>query len=165
MALSLQGQWTISNLQFLAPVGHDDDAVVRAIVEWADVARRILIASGGQEIVDALFSYVLKVTKLDRQRLRIVIEQQCGAPAMKKFKSTYEQILEEGVAKGTAIGEARGDTAGRAQLLLHLLHKRFGPLPPDCRQRVLGASRDDLDRWADAVLDATSLVGVFGGAP
>jgi hypothetical protein len=63
MALSLQGLWTVAALQFLAPFGEDDQAFARALAEWADVARRILVAPSGQEAWDAVTSYILKVTK------------------------------------------------------------------------------------------------------
>ena len=48
MRLSGPGLSTIAAQQFVAPVGHDDDAAVRAIVSWADVLRRLLHARTGQ---------------------------------------------------------------------------------------------------------------------
>jgi hypothetical protein len=55
-----------------------------------------------------------------------------------------------------------GRAEGRADMLLRLLTRRFGPLPPEIETRVRGAAIDDLDRWADAVLTAATLAEVFG---
>lgn len=43
------------------------------------------------------------------------------------------------------------------------LASRFGELPPALRQRVDDAEREDIERWALRILDATSLDEVFAG--
>ncbi|MCA8954395.1 MAG: Rpn family recombination-promoting nuclease/putative transposase [Planctomycetes bacterium] len=165
MALSLQGTWSIAWLQFVAAVSHDDDAVLSAVAEWADVARQVLVAPSGQQAFVALQSYLLRITKVDRRRLGIVIGQQFGTETMKKFVSTYDQIRREGEALGEARGEARGtargQAEGRADMLLRLLERRFGELPAGVRTRVRTASIEDLDAWALRVLDAPALAAVF----
>ena len=157
MALSLQGLWTVAALQFLAPLGEDDEKFAAALADWADVARRILVAPDGQGAWDAASSYILKVTKLGRRRLRVVIEKQIGTPAMKKFVSTYDQAIQEGEARG----EAKGKAEGKAELLLRQLQKRFGRVPAATRKRVLAAKAQELDCWAETILDAESLGEVF----
>ncbi len=54
-----------------------------------------------------------------------------------------------------------GRAEGSAALLLRQLERRFGRLPATVRDRVRGATADDLDAWAMAVLDAGSLDAVF----
>ena len=63
----------------------------------------------------------------------------------------------EGFDKGRLEGEARG----RAETLLRQLRKRYGAVPDTVIDRVHAAGIEDLDRWADAVLDAPSLDAVF----
>jgi hypothetical protein len=157
MALSLHGLWTVACLQFLASVGADEEAVEKALIEWADIVRQVLLAPTGQEVSTALQSYILKVTKLTRPRLSLVIERQFGADAMKRILSTWEQAVLEGRTEGKAEGKAEG----RAELLLSQLERRFGPLPPEVATRFAAASIDDLDRWALRVLDARELREVF----
>lgn len=53
--------------------------------------------------------------------------------------------------------EARGKAEGKAELLLRQLERRFGPLPNTVSQKVRTAEPEDLDRLAEAILDATSL--------
>src|SRR5262245_55282257 len=152
MGLSLIGLQTIAAQQFIAPVGEDEDAVVRAIADWADVFRRVLVAPGGQEAFDALSSYILKVTTLSRRRLSIIFQQYIGASAMKKFQSTYDRITREsraegeakGMAKGKAEGWAEGKAEGKAEgiaegaatALLKLLQQRVGAIPKATAARI-----------------------------
>ena len=49
MGLSGPGLSTVAAEQFVAPVGKDDGAAVRAIIAWADVLRQLLRAPTGQE--------------------------------------------------------------------------------------------------------------------
>ncbi|MFY9341021.1 MAG: Rpn family recombination-promoting nuclease/putative transposase, partial [Planctomycetota bacterium] len=75
MGLSELGLATIAAEQFIAPVGHDDDRAIRAIVDWADALRKLLRAPAGQEGFAAISSYILKVTKLGRRRLGAIFER------------------------------------------------------------------------------------------
>ncbi|MBS9402911.1 hypothetical protein KG088_04650 [Halomonas sp. TRM85114] len=40
--------------------------------------------------------------------------------------------------------------------------RRFGPLDADTQRRLQQATTDELERWAENVLDAPSLAEVFG---
>ena len=52
-------------------------------------------------------------------------------------------------------------TTGLHTLLLRQLRKRFGRIPAATARRVERAKPADLDRWAEALLDAGSLRDVF----
>jgi hypothetical protein len=153
MGLSLLGLWTVAAQQFVAPVGHDEDAAARAIADWADVARRVLVAPTGQEAIATLSSYFLKVTRLSRKRLAVVFDQHIGSASMKKFVSTYDRITRESKAEGKA--------EVRVEMLLRLLQKRFGPLPDAVTRRVSRGSTNKLDTWIERLLDAKTLPEVF----
>ena len=64
----------------------------------------------------------------------------------------------EGLAEGLAEGEARGE----AKSLMRLLVKRFGPLPEPVIEQIAAGSIEDLDRWFDAAITASSVEAVFG---
>lgn len=61
--------------------------------------------------------------------------------------------LEEGLAKG----RAQGRSEGQAATLLRQLERRFGSLSETVRQQVRSATPQELDGWADAILEAGSL--------
>jgi len=55
-------------------------------------------------------------------------------------------------------GLEQGREQGQRELLLHLLTRRFGPLPEATRQRVQAlTSSEELSGLAERVLDAPSL--------
>ncbi|QQP87900.1 DUF4351 domain-containing protein [Skermanella sp. TT6] len=67
----------------------------------------------------------------------------------------------EGRAEGKAEGKAEGRAEGKAEILLRQLRRRFGNLPETTLHCVLRAPDDDLDLWADRILDTASLKAVF----
>lgn len=61
-------------------------------------------------------------------------------------------------------GRQEGHQEGEMVLLRRLLTQRFGPLPSGVEQRLHAAIVQDLERWADRVLDAQHLDEVFRDA-
>lgn len=79
-------------------------------------------------------------------------------PAKYEFQSDFaKRFIEVGRQEGEARGETRGETRGRAATLLRQLQLRFGPLTDAVVTRVQSASIEELDRWAEQVLDASSI--------
>jgi len=60
-----------------------------------------------------------------------------------------ERLLNEGMQKG------------ELNLLIRQLTRRFGPLDAATLQHLQQADSEDLERWADNILDANSLDEVF----
>ena len=68
-----------------------------------------------------------------------------------------EQGLEQGIQQGISQGEAKGERA----ILERLLKHRFGELDASTRERLNRASTQELEQWADNVIEAESLEDVF----
>jgi hypothetical protein len=66
-----------------------------------------------------------------------------------------------GIEKGIQEGLQQGFQQGEAFVLTRLLTRRFGPLPGWASERLAQASREDLEQWAERVLDAQRLEDVF----
>lgn len=64
--------------------------------------------------------------------------------------------------KGKAEGKAEGTAEGRAELLLRMIGRRFGAVPPEVERRIRSAEVAALDGWADRILDARSLGELLG---
>jgi hypothetical protein len=78
------------------------------------------------------------------------------------YRSEGEQL---GIKKGISIGEEKGIEKGipqgESQILRRLLTRRFGPLPDWAEAKLSESSTDQLEHWADRILDAESLDAVF----
>jgi predicted transposase YdaD len=72
-----------------------------------------------------------------------------------------QPYFEQGVEKGIQQGRAEGHAEGQAKSLVHLLERRFGPLPAHLRKRVTAADVRTLDTWFDRAIDAADLQSVF----
>ncbi|MEA3643990.1 MAG: DUF4351 domain-containing protein, partial [Lamprobacter sp.] len=82
-----------------------------------------------------------------------------------RYITTFERTaIEQGVRQGLEQGLERGLIQGEATILRRLLARRFGPLPEWAEGRVQRASSEQLQAWADAVLDAETLDGVFASS-
>lgn len=76
------------------------------------------------------------------------------AERVKKWTEEWKQ-------QGLEQGLERGIPQGEAQILRRQLARRFGPLPDWVEAKLAQASTDQLELWADRILDAESLEAVF----
>ena len=67
------------------------------------------------------------------------------------------EIFAQGLAEGKAGGREEGKAKGRAEALLRLVERRRIAVPEEADRRIRAARVADLDRWLDAVLDASDL--------
>lgn len=72
-----------------------------------------------------------------------------------------QYIKDKGFQEGRKTGRQEGRLEGRYDLLEKILTRRFGPLPDWARRRLVSASSEQLDQWAERVLEAESLQAVL----
>ena len=72
-----------------------------------------------------------------------------------------QRARDEGMQEGMQQGMRRGRVDGERVVLERLLRRRFGHLTPGVNERLSQASADDLETWAENVLDADTLDDVF----
>jgi predicted transposase YdaD len=84
--------------------------------------------------------------------------------------SAAQKLIDQGRSEGRSEGREQGRKEGRnegriegqAEMLLRQLAARFGAPPPAIAACVRTASVEELGRWAERILTATSLEDVFG---
>ena len=69
--------------------------------------------------------------------------------------------LEKGMEKGLEKGREEGRAQGSASILLRQLNRRFGPLSADVTRRLAQSTPEQLEIWAERVLDARTIDEVF----
>ena len=72
-----------------------------------------------------------------------------------------DEARQEGMERGVRQGRSEGRVEGERTLLERQLRRRFGRLSPEDTEKLRRASADDLETWADNVLDADTLDEVF----
>ncbi|MDY0074133.1 MAG: DUF4351 domain-containing protein [Thauera sp.] len=72
-----------------------------------------------------------------------------------------EQGLLQGLEQGLERGREQGLDQGKQAILDRQLSRRFGPLDTQTRVRLTTASSEQLDLWAERLLDADSIDEVF----
>ena len=75
-----------------------------------------------------------------------------------RYITSVERI---GMQRGWIEGEIKGEIKGETKLLVRQLTKRFGPLSAATQAQLDNATTDQLEHWADAILDAPTLEAVF----
>ncbi|HLQ39026.1 MAG TPA: DUF4351 domain-containing protein, partial [Planctomycetota bacterium] len=149
------GRLTLLSLQFLRQFS--DDEALAAIDRWRDLIGAVHAAPGGHANLEAVWCYFLQVTDLTTERLADTVARVLQNPDEDSVMSTADKLI----AKGRTEGRTEGRAEGRAELLLGLLRKRFGQLPGGVTTRVQQATLEDLELWAERILDARSLADVF----
>ena len=124
---------------------------------FGEAARSVAAAPDGGAALAAVLRYIMLVQELAPADLRRFVKQEVGPKAEEVLMTTADQITKEAREKALA----QGLSQGRAELLLRQLTIRFGPMPEPVVLRVRGASIEELDRWAEAVLSAAKLEQVF----
>jgi len=89
-------------------------------------------------------------------------------PPVNELKE-IESMLAERVGKWTKTWKEQGIEEGREEgrkegeiiVLERQLTRRFGPLPEAFQMRLQAATTEQLEHWADQILDATRLEDVF----
>ncbi|PIQ51160.1 MAG: cytosolic protein [Comamonadaceae bacterium CG12_big_fil_rev_8_21_14_0_65_59_15] len=120
-----------------------------------------------QRVLDlfAVLDWMMRLPDGLEQELWQDIEQIEGETRMKYVTSVerlaIERGLQQGLLQGMEAGKLVGKLEGQATLLMRQLTKRFGPLSPDSAQRLQTATPEQLELWADRILDAPTLAGVF----
>ena len=123
---------------------------------------RAALAIGYDDLV-ALVRYILaEPNEVEAAVLREVLKEIIPGQETRVMSIAAEQWKAEGIQIGEISGKAKGIEAGKADLLLRQLRRRFGTLPESAQARVLSASEDQLNEWAETLLDAPTLDEVFG---
>ena len=99
--------------------------------------------------------------EIEAALLRDVLKEIMPGQEARIMSIAVEQWKAEGKAEGIQIGVAKGKAEGKADMLLRFLRLRFGVVPETTLATVMGASEDQLNEWAEKVLDASTLEGVF----
>ena len=111
----------------------------------------------------AVLDWMMHLPDTLSQRLWEDIESIEGETRMRYVTSVERLATARGLQQGMQQGMQQGKREEAAAIVAKLLTKRFGPLPESVRARMAQATLEQLDEWAERLLDAPSLEAVLGG--
>lgn len=115
-------------------------------------------------ILDAIAWYAVEVTDVTEEQIEMALRKHVSeheVPYMTTGQRIRSEARTQGRQEGRQEGRLEGVVEGGAAVLARQLERRFGPLHETVRERLLAASKEDLERYADRVLDARTLEDVF----
>jgi flagellar biosynthesis/type III secretory pathway protein FliH len=143
----------------------DPDSLFANLDHWVDAFSDAMNAPSGMEALMQLLSYLSWVCADEHY------EQFCETirkrlPEAKETVMTYaekmiEQGRKEGLEKGLEKGLAQGLVQGQQSLLVKLLTRKYGDVPPAYQAILSNATLEQLEQYAARVLFAATLDAVF----
>ena len=140
-----------------------------ARLQWKLRLIRRLYAGGWerQEVAELLrfIDWMLKLSPELEERLGHEVKR-IEAEATMRYVTSWERNgirkgIEQGIQTGIEQGIQTGILQGEAAVLRRLLKRRFVRLPQWVEERLEQASREELESWADRVIEAEALEEVF----
>lgn len=163
LRLSAVADLTLRFLQFLRTRSVDQAA--DDIARWQRAMQALLEHPRGQEVLAALFSWLLAGVPRREAALRTVLAVVDDPRTRLTMKSMLDDLLEQGFARGLAKGHQEGRHEGRRDGLLAALvgvcEARFGAVPAPVLERFQGADAAALVAWTIRAATAASLDAVF----
>ncbi|QXP84029.1 Rpn family recombination-promoting nuclease/putative transposase [Methylococcus sp. Mc7] len=162
----------VQRVDLSALSGQDSDTpgweLLRLIVDETDAAlaraaRMIQCQAEDLELLNFIETIlVYKLPRSSREEIQVMLGITDIDLKQTRF---YQEVLAEGRLEGHQKGHQEGRQEGRqlgeALVLRRLLTHRFGPLPDWVEQRIQQAPPEQLETWAERLLDAESLPAVF----
>lgn len=124
-----------------------------------DLYLELLQEHDGEHAFGLLLSYDFQVRRDDDHEILGTFARELS---QERNMQTIAQMLENrGLERGLERGRQEGRQESARNILTRQLRRRFGALPAHILKRLDAADTDQLERWADRVLDAGSLEDVF----
>lgn len=110
-----------------------------------------------------IFRYIINVMDIDKGVVHDLVTQSLSENKEGMIMTLAEQWKQEGRMEGRVEGRVEGEVRGRHAVLQRLFSKRFGKniLDIDVQERLRKATPEQLDLWAERILDAKSIDEVF----
>jgi hypothetical protein len=111
---------------------------------WMGSFHRVITAPNGVAALAALLEYALQVTEVPAEDLRRFAHQ-LGPTGDEAYMTGAQQLMVQ----------------GRVELLLKQMTTKFGALPQETVRRIRSASSEEIDRYGERVLSATTVEEVL----
>ena len=119
------------------------------------------MANIAYEPVKTALSTIKHLSADEETRRLAFVRERAVRDELTLLKEAEERGIEKGIEQGIEKGIEKGRAEGEAKILQKLLKLRFGPLSATLEARISQASKEEIECWADRILEAASLEDVF----
>lgn len=120
---------------------------------------------GYDDLVTLVYYFLGHIDGPKSDLIRDILDELLPEPERNRVMSgAAEQWEADGFNKGIQQGIVKGETKGKAEMLLRQLRVRHGTLSPGIEERVRVANSDQLDEWSERFVNARELSDVFDSA-
>lgn len=154
-------------LRDLGPIPYEELSRERAVRAVLGALKYAFVKGITRDIVERLVADLPDRDALEIQVVRYILGvhdisvANVRAAVERAKPNRRDEIMPPAAQELIQQGRAEGLTEGKADMLLRLMRRRFGTVPPDVEARVRGAHVDALDDWSERILDAPTLDAVF----
>jgi len=116
--------------------------------------------------LEVIFRYMMQTMDISEKDMQDIAHKTLSVGKEDKVMTLAEQLeskgLQKGMQKGIQQGMKQGELTGRNAILNRQFRKRFGEfLDPYIQEKLRNATPDQLDRWAERILDAATIEDVI----
>lgn len=136
---------------------------MQAIDRWSVLLRAVESDASDADpydLLDAVGWYLVDTSDLTETQVQMAFERHLNHPENQRM-TTGQRIRMESRDLGRTEGRTEGRAEAKAETLIRLLQRRFGPLALHRLEQIGTAPVEQIDRWTDRVLDASSCDDVF----
>ena len=136
---------------------------LRADEAGTDILKIILsgLENNQQVLIHVVLRYIVERYEITQPEVQAALTA-TNTDGDNLMSSLADIWMEQGEARGKALGIEEGEARGKAHTLARLVSLSFGPLSHSVQERIDHADVEQLDQWTDLVLNATSLEDIFG---
>ena len=108
--------------------------------------------------LEVIFRYMMQTMDISEKDLQDIAHRTLSVGKEDTIMTLAQRLESKGMQKGMQKGELKG----RSVMLNRLFRKRFGEfLDPYIQEKLRNASPEQLDRWAERILDAATIEDVI----
>ena len=112
--------------------------------------------------LEVIFRYMMQTMDISEKDMQDIAHKTLSVGKEDKIMTLAEQLESKGIQKGMQQGIQKGELTGRNAILNRQFRKRFGEfLDPYIQEKLRNATPDQLDRWAERILDAATIEDVI----
>ena len=141
----------LSFLKWTTKAGAQQDSLKRAIKVWFTRAQK------PAKLVDSDDA----IEDMALEEIEPMLSERIQKWTDELIQKGRDEGITVGKAEGLAEGKSEGLTEGHARVFIALFEKKFGPMSDAVLARVTSASADQLLRFSERLLSATTLDDVF----